>query len=57
MNNMRNSDVIEQFIYNMRSKYLYTNDSALKGSLVQNGSKPNASIAFKKPYEVIKNER
>ena len=57
MYNMRNSVIIEQFIYNMRSKYLYTNDSALKGSLVQNGSKPNTSIAFKKPYEVIKNER
>jgi len=54
---IRNSVIIEQFIYNMMVKYFDTNDSGLEGFLVQIGSKPKTSTAFVKPYEVIKNER
>ena len=57
LNKMRNSAIIEQFIYNMKVKYIYINESVFKSFLVQNGSKRNTSTSFVKPYEVIKNER
>jgi len=57
LNKMRNSANIEQFIYNMKVKYIYINESVFKSFLVQNSSKRNTSTSFVKPYEVIKNER
>lgn len=54
---MRNLVFIEQFICNMMGKYFDANYCGLEVLLVQNANKPKTTIAFIKPYEVLKNER